>query len=97
MTQIERGHTKLVTATVAASGSNVDPDSSALYVTITNLQTGEEYLSRTAMTRSDTGTYTYYLTTSTTDELGDYEVIYDGLYNTRAILQNEIIQFVDRE
>jgi len=98
MATVERGHTKKVTCLVKDENENlVDPDSSALYIAIESTQTGDSYVAKTAMTRSTTGTFTYYVTTADTDDLGDYQVEYSGSYNTRAILDNEILQIVERE
>lgn len=98
MTKIERGNTKKVRVTVKdEDDSSIDPDNNKLYITVTNLQTETTYLSETEMTRNTTGTYDYYLSTSSSDSLGDYNVKYSGDYNSKGFLDNEVIQFVDRE
>jgi hypothetical protein len=87
LTRYERGTTFKTTGTFKSGTTLVDPVGNIANIDVYD-STGFLYISDSG-TRDSTGTYHYYVSTSSTDDLGIYIIDWNGLIDYGAIFGNQ--------
>ena len=80
VTSYERETTWRTQVVFQSGSTNIDPSSNMAYLDVIDSE-GTTIISSVSGTRTDTGTYHYYISTQSTDPLGLYLVEWRGLFN----------------